>query len=784
MYPITRKTALLILLAAIGSVQAQNGNKSPVKKDSLAVEAPAQEKTNTMMLNASSATSPRDVNIGLPAAMAGTSVNSNGLPTMYYYWPVFPFQVWRADASVAKFQTYGLFKNAIMTGEVGVSVNTFDNLGTDKLKGSVAVNSNSFGLINSTGNISAPLNNKGTSFSAGYYVNFDPGTLDMPFKKYYSDQTKLFKGALTQKYNKGRGKISIAYKFMMVNRLGDSNSPFYYKQNGKIEEIPGIKIGKSSFYERTGKAWFKDVDTGEHTEIDLFDGNRTTSNDLYVIGENKLDKNWKLEYNLLASHVKSGRTYLALTGSQNVEGKGYVYYDDDSEITGPASNYVYRQMYLHVKPTSNKTLSGRFSATKKWRSNELNFGTMIQLFNPGTYKSMTSQMYTDINADPRMVYIPGSSTFDERGYVKTAYNTSAEYVEGKDRKYAVYAYDSWDISNRFNLKLGARLEHHAVTGHYAPSKDLDGTDLAESARNSDGTLSDDRSKYVRINEKNLNYAFNGEFVYKMTNPFGLVGGVGITKQASTLDKYRGRYIVALKPTETTYAQFGFYLNQPFVELVSKATYIKKNNTFDRQTLTSPDGDENIIQVLYYDMETIGWTTDFLFKPFYFAGNSLKNFQLHFLFTVQAPKYKNYGVNAQFASGAVSIDYSDKSVTKLSKVLMEIDPSYSFNLSKEVSGRVWLSGRYYGKQYANLSNSLYYAAHWETFGGCNVRYKNIEFSTKLTNLLNQKGVTGTIGGTDLYTQEQVDALFANGNMPIYAASYIRPFTVEFGLKYKF
>lgn len=756
---------------------AQERNKS----QKTANDSIDNKRENTMMLNASSATSPRDVNIGLPAAMAGTSVNSNGLPTMYRYWPTFPFQIWRTDTSIAKSQTYDLFKNAIMTGEVGVAVNTFDNLGTDKLKGSVSASSNTYGLFNSTGNISAPLDNKGTSFSVGYYLNYDPGTLDMPFKSYYSDQAKLFKGAITRKYNNGKGKISLAYKYMTMNCVDNSNSPFYYNRDGTIDEIPGIKIGKSSFYESSGKGWFRDVYTGEDKEIDLFDGNKTTSNDLYVIGENTFGKQWKLEYHILAQHVKSGRTYIGLMGARDISDE-YVYLDDNSQTNSDVEGTAYRQMYMHVVPVANKTLSGRISATKKWKNNELNIGTMIQLFNPGTYTSLTSQVYTDINTDPRIVYAPGDGSFDEHGYVKSAYNANSEYVEGKDRKYAIYAYDTWDVSPRVMLKLGARLEYQRITGLYAPNKDVYGNDLQVTARNSDNTLSTDRSLYYDINKKHLNFAFNGEFIYRMTNPFGWVGGIGVTKQASELGKYRGRYITALKPTETRYVQLGLYLNQPWVELVSKATYIKKNNTFDRQTLTL--GDENITQVLYYDMETIGWTTDFLFTPFYNAGNALKKFKLHFLFTIQDPKYKNYGVEAKFSSGTVNINYSDQCVTKLSKVLMEIDPSFAFDLSKKVSGKVWLSGRYYGKQYANLSNSLYYAAHWETFGGLSINYKKFEFSSKFTNLLNQKGVTGTIGGTDLMTDEQIDALFENGNKPVFAAAYIRPFSIEFGLKYRF
>lgn len=96
-------------------------------------------------------------------------------------------------------------------------------------------------------------------------------------------------------------------------------------------------------------------------------------------------------------------------------------------------------------------------------------------------------------------------------------------------------------------------------------------------------------------------------------------------------------------------------------------------------------------------------------------------------------------------------------------------------------RIWASARYFSKTYANLTNSLTFKGRWETFAGANYTLnKHLEFSATVINLLNQRGAQGTIMRTDLYTDEQA----ANMEGRVLSGNYIRPFTVEFGMKYNF
>jgi hypothetical protein len=199
--------------------------------------------------------------------------------------------------------------------------------------------------------------------------------------------------------------------------------------------------------------------------------------------------------------------------------------------------------------------------------------------------------------------------------------------------------------------------------------------------------------------------------------------------------------------------------------VSAFSMIRKTNYFTRFNLTDPNGSGQVQTVgTAYDVQTYGWTTDIVAKPF-------KNFNLHMLFTYQNPLYKNFNVSA-FGN---NYSFNDKIVTGQSKVLAEIDPSY--NITKDL--RLWSSFRYFGKQTANLSNALNFNGRWETFGGLNWNVnEHLNLGLNVVNFLNQKGAKGSISGAELITDASKYKNF------LMAGSYIRPLTIEFSAGIKF
>ena len=126
---------------------------------------------------------------------------------------------------------------------------------------------------------------------------------------------------------------------------------------------------------------------------------------------------------------------------------------------------------------------------------------------------------------------------------------------------------------------------------------------------------------------------------------------------------------------------------------------------------------------------------------------------------------------------MSVNANGMIVKEIPQVLVELDPSY--NITDDL--RLWLSFRYFGKTYANLQEALYFNGRWETFGGLNWKVNDkLDLGVTVVNFLNQKGVKGTISGSELITKDEAGQ-YAGYLM---SGSYLRPFTVEFSASLKF
>lgn len=139
-----------------------------------------------------------------------------------------------------------------------------------------------------------------------------------------------------------------------------------------------------------------------------------------------------------------------------------------------------------------------------------------------------------------------------------------------------------------------------------------------------------------------------------------------------------------------------------------------------------------------------------------------------MLTLQNPQYKKLSIYATFPDGVTDgADVSNKVVTAMSKVLIELDPSYSFG-----KWRAGLNFRYFSKQYINKTNTLYFNGHWESFANLNYMLnKNIFFTLNVVNFLNQTGATGSIGAADLVTDTSKYKDY------LMSGSYLRPFEVS-------
>ena len=730
--------AICLVLAGINA-SAQEA----ATKDSASVAKADQSGDRNVMLNAASANSgPRNVNIGLPASVGGTTVLENDLPVVYFFWPEMPNKAWRMDAMTNGMKLLDLGQTAINIGDVGFSVGTYDNLGTDKLQGNVSLNSNHFGLLKGTGNISGSIKG-GFKYSVGAFANYDPGTYSVSknnIDQYFDDQMQLYKIALSKDYkigSSGSGSFSVLYKYADSKSMtAGQYAPYIYHLDGSVSELDGFKIGRDS-YIASQKFTVRDASTGAIAERDALKDYGSRSHTIDLIGKNQFDNGLNFNYIIRLHSAKSGLYLPIMTG---IREEAYVDENGNSK-TGNLDNV----MVLASKETPIRAATSLFEVGKKSGRHEWKIGLNQWLYDIDEFTTEGVIYKQTVQANPRR--ISGSEAYG-----------IAEYHNGTENKTALFVSDRWDVSNVITLNAGMRLEYQSLRGDYINNNDVVAGIPYLSNKRTD------------IEKDWFNKAFMVGGIYKITKNFGLLGEVTYNEQAGHLESYSAGNEPNLKKSKIPGGSFGVFYNHRLFSLVSKATYIQRDEYRSTVNFTSASG-AVARPTVSYDIQTFGWTTDIEATPF-------RSFNLHVLFTIQAPKYKNYSGSVHFSSTGESTSYSfnDNTVKGVSKVLIEIDPSYQWrNL------RVWASARYFSKEYANLTNSLYFKGRWETFAGVDYKInKNIEVSVSAVNLLNQRGAQGSISGADLFT----DAEAKNMERAVLSGTYIRPFTVEFGLKCRF
>lgn len=665
------------------------------KQDSITLSVEQGDDRN-IMLNAESANAgPRNVNIGLPASVGGTIVLENGLPVVFFFWPEMPYKAWRMDATINRTELLNLGQTAINVGDVGFSMSTYDNLGTDKFEGAVALNSNHFGLLNGTANISGPLSKHGLKFSLGAFVNYDPGTYSVRqnhIDRYFSDQTQLYKVALTQDYRfgKGKGSISLLYKYMDTKSAGaNQGAPYVYHLDGSVTELDGFKIGNDN-YIMGQKFTVRDAKTGEIVERNILNDYGTTSHTIDLIGNNTFDNGLNFNYIMRYHAANTGHYAPVMTGIS-------------------LETNLQDMLILGSRRTPTKTFTSLFELSGKLGRHSWKAGLNEWLHHIDGFVTEGVIYSETVEANPQLV--TGSERY---GYT--------EYHNSTENQTALFLTDTWKPTDAFSLNAGIRLEYISLRGDY-----INNADIVENQPYLSSQRTDVKKDWFRK-------SFSLDAVYNLTKRFGLLGEVSYNEQYGHMESYSAGNEPNIKRSMVPEGGLGIFYNHPWFSLVSKATYISRNEYRSTVNFTSTSG-AVARPTVAYDIQTLGWTTDVLMNPF-------KNFNLHFLFTLQSPQYKNYSGTVDFNTGeSVDYNFNNNTVTGVSKMLIEIDPSYQW---KKV--RIWGSARYFSKEYANLTNSLYFKGRWETFAGFNYKPNNhLEFSATVVNLLNQRGAKGTISG---------------------------------------
>ncbi len=726
--------------------------------DTIATGANKGEERN-VMLNASDATKPREIQIGLPSE--DVNVYENGLPAVYSSSVHQLARHWRSDASLQDVGLITPMESAIKTGNIAYSIDSHSKLGQKEFKGIVNYRTNLFGWQNFDMNVSGGISDKWL-YTASVYQNFDPGSFKPKFTD-FSDRTQLYHAGVTRLLE--RGSISILYKYSKSNGLGSmvNAAPFIYVGDGSVKEIPGFTLGTTSYAPLGGQFKYMDVMDGKIKTGQWGDFTNNRAHEVSALFDYTLGNGYQL--NLRAKFMDApqanyvdfgGSSIFKATAADNLFKDG-----SDTPYTGLAEG---RRTWLHIGKVMNTLFTGE--ASKRFGNHDLRLGLNEWYYNLD-YHSSSFQWTGTVSAYPDILekrYDDGTSD-KFRGFNEL----SPEYTKGYENKLALYITDSWTVTPKLNLYFGGRLEYYRMSADQIPFERYSGFHIGDTHTYADGTTV--KIEPRRVIKNKLNYAATLQGTYQFTKNFGVTADATVATRFPRINEYAGT-----GPTDEQYKRVtiplirgGITYKNRFIDLTSMVTYISKSNNIDQQNVTKPGTTQSKTTLLIYGIQTLGWTTSAEIHPF-------KGFNLHALFTYQKPTYKDYFIKSPF-EGVPDLNANGNTVKEIPQILIELDPSY--NITDDI--RLWLSFRYFGKTYANLTNALYFNGRWETFGGVtwNVN-RHLTVGATVINFLNQKGASGTINGAELISKDEAGK-YSNFYM---SGSYLRPFTVEFSTTFKF
>lgn len=735
-----------------------------------------EESGRNVMLNAASANGPREISIGLPGG--DVNVLENGLPVVYNNNPHNINTHWRGDGSLAHTGLLKISETAITTGNIGYAVNSFDQLGTGATRpfgGQVNYNTNHFGKQQFDLNVNGALG-KGWFYSGSTYQNFDPGTFKLRFAQ-YQDRTEIYKFALTKEYASGRGRFSAVYHYSNSHWLSNATTgaPFIYVGDGSVREIPGFSLGTTSYLPGESSILYMDMRDGKVKETSLYDATASRGNQLTLLNTLRFGNGFEWNTRMKYDHALGSYLYQTPMAMSEVDASaGYSLKAADGTLTPYAG---------HVQ--------SRMSCFNRGKIDELFVTSELQQKRPGMtwrvglnqwhykvdYASCTTMYDHTVEANPQFLY--GTPNAKTNYYGNTPYynfnQNASEYYKGDENKLALYATHDWDFAPKWNAYYGARLEWQHTQGENAAVRNAQGKYVGRFANYHLGATAPDGTLIAPTPYKYdwLNVAFTAALTYKVNDKFGFTGDFTYNTQRPKMNDFSPAEMPNTGRISIPLGRIGVYYNNDWLSLTSLVSYIGKTNNNSTLNLINPNDAHDVkASALTYDIETIGWTTDAQVKPF-------KGFDFHFLFTYQQPKYKKYETSVTFSDGTVSsINATGNMVTEIPKVLIELDPSYTF-LDDAV--RLWASFRYFSKTYANIKNAYYFNGRWETFGGVEWKAaKGLTLGATVINFLNQTGAKGSIAGAELV--DKADAAQYSGAWM--SGSYIRPFTVELSAKLTF
>ena len=706
-----------------------------------------------VMLNAESASMPREISIGLPTGDNGAAICEDGMKHSYSF--VKGYYHWAGGNSYSSVGLRGLSESVIKTGDIGIVVDSHTKFGGDKHAGTFTLKSSTFGLINFDGSASGPLS-KGWYYSLGAFVNLDPTSVNAPGRTFV-DNRQIFKAALSKRW--ANADFNIIYKFSLSkdNLGGYGEAPFYYNGDGSITAIDGYKFGRSCYFPANDHITYMDLTDGSMKSGNLGKMDDRQIHDITLKGKWTDESGWMLKGSLHGcfsprnNWVKSVVSGIGESTDGKLSNGTEITLEDGTPYSGKIQNRV-----VSIVDAKSMDITALFEANRKWEKHDLNLG--LEVFYVNQYeKTASTRMAHTVSADPMRIFQNGKENW--------GYNMNSQYADGVRLSGTVYAFDDWNITDRFLLRAGVRLRplYQSIDGASVLDEATAGNKKVEGFYLNNGIATKSN-----VTLKKLDYAATLYGTYRIVDDLFFMGEGFYSITNKAMSYFKATKIPTLKAIGNAMGRGGLMYKNKWMDATAMVSYITSWNNAATVSVTNPNNAEDTKDhTAQYGIGTLG---------FNFDGNlHWSGFNLHLMFTFQDPKYKNYDNVFVFDDGSsATVSYTGNYVTGISRVMLEIDPSYSYK-----AWRVWMSARYFSRQYASRTNLAYFKGRWETFAG--VDYKiipDLKLSLNVVNWLFQKGPKGSIDAVDTISDP------ADLNGILMSGKYMRPFEINIGLTYSF
>ena len=523
----------LVAMSAASQVYALPSDESENKE---------KKEERNVMLNASDANKPREIQIGLPSE--DVTVYENGLPAVYSSSVHRLSAHWRSDASLKGTDLMTPSESAIATGNIAYAVSSFSELGQKEFKGKLNYKANHFGMQNVDLNLSGGIGDNWL-YTASMYQNFDPGSFKLRFTD-YADRTQLYHFGITRILNDGKGRISLLYKYSNSKNPGNfaNAAPFIYSGDGSIKKIDGFDPGMDSYVQRQGSFQYLNTKSGKMETWNMSDGSENHANEIALISQYQFDNGWLWKFN--AKYMNAPRAnyvdYGGSTISQVSEADGYQL-SDGSAYSGYIEG---RRTWLHVGKVSNALLTTEIS--KQLNNHKLMIG-LNEWYYHLNYYSSSFQWAGTVEAYPRtlsQMYVnpldPAQTAHRSETF---GYNElSPEYTKGSENKLALYFTDEWKVSPKFKVFYGGRLEYYRMSAEQISTPRFSGFHMGNYntyATAADGSVvaTEHSIEAKNVTKDKLNYAATLQLTYNLTRQFGLTADATIATRFPRISEYAG-----------------------------------------------------------------------------------------------------------------------------------------------------------------------------------------------------------------------------------------------------